>query len=142
MTKSHPITPPPELIGQWIQEWVNAHGPDKEGIDYVVAQAAQWGAEQGLEVRQQEIRPGLFSPQQKTMFNNYCEARANREKALSNYRKAEVGRDQANALYIETQKTWLQADGMLESIEEDCLANGFDPFLYLANTTNQEDFDG
>jgi len=43
------ITPPPELIAQWIQEWVNIHGPDNEGIDYVVAKAAQWGADQELE---------------------------------------------------------------------------------------------
>jgi hypothetical protein len=40
-----PITPPPELLGQWIQEWISIHGPDKEGIDYVVVQAARWGAE-------------------------------------------------------------------------------------------------
>ena len=60
--QQHPITPPPELIGQWIQEWVNVYGPDKEGIDYVVAQAAQWGAEQELEARQQKIRSGPESP--------------------------------------------------------------------------------
>lgn len=65
------------------------------------------------------------------MFNNYCEARTNQKKALSNYRKAEIGRDQANALYLETQKTWLQADGMLESIEEDCREAGFDPTRYF-----------
>ena len=70
------------------------------------------------------------------MFNNYCEARTNREKALSNYRKAEVGRDQANALYLETQKTWLQADGMLESIEEDCREAGFDPTRYFKDKNN------
>jgi hypothetical protein len=81
-------------------------------------------------------RPGLFSPQQKAMFNNYCEARTNREKASFNYRKAEVGRDQANALYLETQKMWLQADGMLESIEEDCREAGFDPTCYLKDETN------
>jgi hypothetical protein len=46
MNTQHPITPPPKLIGQWIREWVKTHGPDKDGIDYVVAQAAQWGAEQ------------------------------------------------------------------------------------------------
>lgn len=49
MTDHHPITPPPELIGRWIQEWINIHGPDKEGIDYVVVQAAQYAADQELE---------------------------------------------------------------------------------------------
>jgi hypothetical protein len=76
-------------------------------------------------------RPGLFSPQQKAMFNNYCEARTTREAALSNYQRAEVSRDQVNALYLQTQKTWLQADGMLKSIEEDCRNAGFDPACYL-----------
>ena len=83
-----------------------------------------------------EARPGLFSPQQKAMFSNYCEARANREGALSNYQRAEVSRDQANALYLQTQKIWLQADGMLESIEEDCRNAGFDPTCYLKDGTN------
>lgn len=53
MTNHHPITPPPELIGHWIQEWINTHGPDKEGIDYVVVQAAQYGADQELEACKQ-----------------------------------------------------------------------------------------
>ena len=83
-----------------------------------------------------KARPGLFSPQQKAMFSNYCEARANREGALSNYQRAEASRDQANALYLQTQKIWLQADGMLESIEEGCREAGFDPTCYLKGETN------
>ena len=53
MTNHHPITPPPELIGRWIQEWINIHGPDKEGIDYVVVQVAQYAADQELEACKQ-----------------------------------------------------------------------------------------
>ena len=37
----YPITPPPELVQQWIRE--------KDGLELVVARAAQWGADQELE---------------------------------------------------------------------------------------------
>jgi hypothetical protein len=37
----HPITPPPELVQEWIRE--------KDGLELVVARAAQWGADQELE---------------------------------------------------------------------------------------------
>ena len=37
----HPITPPPELVQQWIRE--------KDGLELVVARAAQWGADTELE---------------------------------------------------------------------------------------------
>jgi hypothetical protein len=77
-----------------------------------------------------KAHPGFFPPQQKALFNNYREARTNEKGALSNYRKAEIGRDKANALYLQTQATWLQAEGMLESIEEDCREAGFDPTCY------------
>ena len=48
MTEQHPITPPPELVGQWsdikpmkdavVQNWVK-----------IATRAAQWGADQELE---------------------------------------------------------------------------------------------
>jgi hypothetical protein len=42
----HPITPPPELVGQWQDEspetQIAAH------IQYLVTRAAQWGADQEL----------------------------------------------------------------------------------------------
>ena len=83
-----------------------------------------------------KARPGLFSPQQRAMLDNYSEAHTNLKQALFNYRKAEVGRDQASALYLQTQKTWLQADGMLNSVEEDCRNAGFDPTCYFKDETD------
>jgi hypothetical protein len=41
LTKHHPITPPPELVEQWIRE--------KDGLELVVTRAAKWGADQELE---------------------------------------------------------------------------------------------
>jgi len=46
--QQHPITPPPELVQQWIE---NAANPDYES-DYeqaIATQAARWGADQELE---------------------------------------------------------------------------------------------
>ena len=45
MTDQHPITPPPELVQQWLRE-----RPKSEyAHTYIVTQAAQWGADQELE---------------------------------------------------------------------------------------------
>jgi hypothetical protein len=45
MTQQHPITPPPELVRQWLSEEY------ERGLtaDHVAIQAAQWGADQELE---------------------------------------------------------------------------------------------
>jgi len=40
----HPITPPPELVQQWLQK---ATGPDYE--QRIATQAARWGSDQELE---------------------------------------------------------------------------------------------
>jgi len=43
MTKQHPITPPPELVQQWLNE------PDGIFANPLATQAARWGADQELE---------------------------------------------------------------------------------------------
>ena len=52
MTQEHPITPPPELVEQWIQSTRSNDciGACPENYEYLVAtQAARWGADQELE---------------------------------------------------------------------------------------------
>jgi len=45
MTQTHPITPPPELVQQWLME-----RPKGEYVHtYMTTQAAQWGADHELE---------------------------------------------------------------------------------------------
>ena len=47
MSQQHPITPPPELVGQW-----TALANEEEGCKVwsaIATQAAQWGADQELE---------------------------------------------------------------------------------------------
>lgn len=45
---NHPITPPPELVQQWKDNWV--HGaPQDVGIQaWLVTQAANWGYQQAV----------------------------------------------------------------------------------------------
>jgi len=49
--QQHPITPPPELVQKWEEEWHHSHF--KHGnVDlspYLAIRAAQWGADQELE---------------------------------------------------------------------------------------------
>ena len=47
MTDQHPITPPPELVGQW---FLGAKAmPVDQWVTDVATQAARWGADQELE---------------------------------------------------------------------------------------------
>ena len=47
MTDKHPITPPPELVEQWTQEWLDSNWIGKD--TYIATQAARWGSDQELE---------------------------------------------------------------------------------------------
>ncbi len=54
MTNQHPLTPPPELVQQWQDEWnafaLGARYPSAtDTASYVAIRAAQWGADQELE---------------------------------------------------------------------------------------------
>jgi hypothetical protein len=45
----HPITPPPELIGRWEEDWHHSKVKHIELEDHIANEAAQWGANQELE---------------------------------------------------------------------------------------------
>ena len=47
MTNQHPITPPPELVGQWCEE--SSTGELRFSPQYLATCAARWGADQELE---------------------------------------------------------------------------------------------
>jgi len=44
---THPVTPPPELVQQWLVETLEKFGI--ESHYYIATRAAQWGADQELE---------------------------------------------------------------------------------------------
>ena len=47
--QNYPITPPPDLVEQWHDAWIDAKVKHDGLIDFLAAQAAQWGANQELE---------------------------------------------------------------------------------------------
>ena len=49
MTQEHPITPPPELLSRWEEDWHYAKVKHIELEDHIAHQAARWGADQELE---------------------------------------------------------------------------------------------
>ena len=49
MTKQHTITPPPELMGKWEEDWHHSKVKHIELEDHIAAQAAQWGYQQAVE---------------------------------------------------------------------------------------------
>ena len=68
---THPITPPPELVEQWIKECDNPEEPRWQEYEQDIAtQAARWGSDQELEacckwlaardLRSQSVAPCLL----------------------------------------------------------------------------------
>jgi len=49
MTQQHPITPPPELIKDWHDEWNESDQIVHSAYTHIAIRAAQWGADQELE---------------------------------------------------------------------------------------------
>ena len=49
MTNQHPITPPPELVKQWVDEIYGQTECDDARDEHIATKAAQWGADQELE---------------------------------------------------------------------------------------------
>ena len=49
MTEQHPITPPPDLLKEWIDAWYGAKVKHENMTEFVATQAARWGADQELE---------------------------------------------------------------------------------------------
>ena len=59
MSNQHPITPSPELVNKWYDEWLNAD--DLTHLDTRVAiLAARWGADQELEACSTWLRANGF----------------------------------------------------------------------------------
>jgi hypothetical protein len=52
---TNPITPPPELVARWKDHWFDAKIKHINLEDYLLAQAAQWGADHELEAVEEEI---------------------------------------------------------------------------------------
>ena len=62
MTDQHPITPPPELVEKWHDAWIDAKIKHDGLIDFLAAQAAQWGADQELKACCEWLKNAVASP--------------------------------------------------------------------------------
>lgn len=49
MNNQHPITPPPELVGQWLTEAADLQLLTPSNLTHLATQAARWGADQELD---------------------------------------------------------------------------------------------
>jgi hypothetical protein len=62
MTTPNPITPPPELVVQWIKEFSQPNDPRWQEYEQDIAtRAAQWGADQELEACCEWLRKELYA---------------------------------------------------------------------------------
>ena len=59
MTNQHPITPPPELVQQWVDAWLDAKVKHVELYEFLATQGSRWGADQELEACLDEIYKGV-----------------------------------------------------------------------------------
>ena len=57
------ITPPPELVGQWMTEIADLELLTPSSLDYLATQAANWGADQELEACEKYWMTHGISPQ-------------------------------------------------------------------------------
>jgi len=53
---TNPITPPPELVQQWEEDWHHSKVKHIEFEPYIAAQAAAWGYQQAVEELETYIR--------------------------------------------------------------------------------------
>jgi hypothetical protein len=48
MTNQHPITSPPELVEQWVEQWQQTSHKPNDLYCHIATEAARWGADQQL----------------------------------------------------------------------------------------------
>jgi hypothetical protein len=100
---THPITPPPELALQWINEYLNEH-PEGLNVEVLVVSAAQWGADQELEacckwlaardLRSQSVAPCLLRIARRPKPPSL------KERALQAWAAVEAGTDDQTAMAV------------------------------------------
>ena len=93
----HPITPPPELVQQWEQDWHHSKVKHVELMPYIAVQAAQWGADQELEACCELMDYwGLASFQPSSVSSGYDLRAARRPKPPSLKEQALIALDDAD----------------------------------------------
>lgn len=107
----HPITPPPDLIEQWHNAWIDAKVKHDSLVDFVATQAANWGADQELEACVQEV--SYWSNRnlaERLRASRRFKLQSFKEQALVALRAIALGADDTREFYqdLETIKTALE----------------------------------
>ncbi len=63
MKNQHPLTPPPELVQQWMTEYTETK-PNCLGTEFIATRAAAWGADQELEACCNAVSQAYLEPWQ------------------------------------------------------------------------------
>ena len=116
MTQEHPITPPPELLSRWEEDWHHAKVKHIELEDHIATQAARWGADQELEACCEWICNAPFGLSLNTSSNQLRAARrpkppSLKEQALSALYAIATGADDTREFHqdLETIKQALES---------------------------------
>jgi hypothetical protein len=98
----HPITPPPELVQEWLED---SPEDDEFGIaGYIATQAARWGADQELEACCEYLaRCAAWEPED---VKEFCDLRRPKPLSLKEQAKQALGRFFANEHTQASQMTW------------------------------------
>ena len=110
MADQHPITPPPELIQQWVDSWYDAKVKHDELATFITTQAARWGADQELEACCEWIQ--TFADWGDLLHSDRRpKSPSLKEQALVALSAIALGADNAREFYqdVETIKTALEA---------------------------------
>jgi hypothetical protein len=99
-----PITPPPELVQQWVAEYA-AHRPELPEQVYIATRAAQYGADQELEAIQKEIITQAWFADPRHRLAQLRAARrpkppSLKERALQAWAAVEAGTDDQVAMAV------------------------------------------
>ena len=122
MTNQHPITPPPELVQQWLGEHYGIPIAPGEATSHVATQAAQWGADQELDACCEWVSMQLHCTDQEHLVPHLRAARRPKPPSLKEQAKfaAAVLRSPDETCSIaELQQHWYTICNALEALPND-----------------------
>jgi hypothetical protein len=105
MTNQHPITPPPELVEQWHDSWIDAKVKHDGLVDFIATQAARWGADQELEACCEWLLADFHYVPVCDLIEDLHSARrpkppSLKEQALESVKRFELGQDELSDLAV------------------------------------------
>jgi hypothetical protein len=90
------ITPPPELVQQWVENWHSTPGLPDCRYEYIATQAAQWGADQELEACCEWLTCGGLLPRLPALTESLLAARRPKPPSLKEQALGALGRFNTN----------------------------------------------